>query len=276
MPELPEVETTRLGIIDALLNQTITDVVVRNPYLRKTIPDDFAKQLTNQLVVNISRRGKYLIVELADKALLIHLGMSGSLRVITNPQLNEIKKHDHVDIYFSPCLLLRYHDPRRFGLMEIIPQPSYQHASLLNLGVEPFSDDCCADFFIQKSRHIKTPIKAWIMNQRVIVGVGNIYATEALFLTKIHPLTPTQQLSFSQWEKLIYHIQGVLNAALQSGGSTLKDYVNSNGKQGFFTLKLLVYGKAGKPCSVCNNMLQEVWISQRRSVYCNNCQPLKN
>lgn len=275
MPELPEVQTTATSLTP-LLNQTVTNVHIFQPKLRFGVPDDLDR-LQGLDLVNIKRRAKYLILTFSqsniEKHLLIHLGMSGSLQ--QHPIGTQKRKHDHVIIEFGNTQL-HYHDPRRFGM--ILWLDDYQHKLIDHLGVEPLDDDFNADYLyrlIHARKHPMTrPIKAVIMEQSVVVGVGNIYATESLFLSGIHPLTPANQLSPSQLASLVGFIKQVLTISIQKGGSTLRDFTVADGKMGYFQQTLNVYGKKNAPCPSCGTAIETVKIAQRASSYCPTCQPL--
>lgn len=292
MPELPEVETTKASL-EPLLGQTIIDVQVFQPKLRWPIPDDLATIIGYRLTA-IDRRAKYLILTFAKTdadplKLIAHLGMSGSLQ--QHPSGSDKRKHDHVIINFQgdniQSTALHYHDPRRFGAM--LWHHEYQDKLLNHLGVEPLSDEFHADYLYdliqrtnlttnntKKPRPITKPIKAVIMEQQVVVGVGNIYATESLFLSGIHPLTPANNLSRPQIETLTSHIKAILNRSIELGGSTLRDFTVANGQTGYFQQTLNVYGNQGKLCPTCGNILENVKITGRASAFCPSCQPLNS
>ncbi len=270
MPELPEVETTKRGIMPHLADQTIERVVVRQSQLRWPVTSTLNDQLTNQKLLSITRRGKYLLLKIHQGTLLIHLGMSGSLRILettVSPQ-----KHDHIDIVFKNGKTLRYTDPRRFGAFLWVDGNPLLHPLLSKLGVEPLESCFTSTYLLTHAQRRTLPIKSFIMDHHIVVGIGNIYATEALFLAKIHPLTPANTLSQKQMEALTSAIGCILNEAIQQGGTTLKDFVNTEGKPGYFFLKLKVYGRAGQPCVVCHSPLETLRIGQRATVYCSFCQ----
>lgn len=269
MPELPEVETTKQGLIP-LLGQQIMAVHIREHRLRQTVPNELHQAVGAQCL-SLSRRGKYIILQTSQGYILIHLGMSGSLR-LCNPQ-EEYRKHDHVILNIGNQLSLRYHDPRRFGLFLWLNSNPLQHSLLVNLGVEPLESDFTADYLYQKSRNKKLAIKQFIMDSHIVVGVGNIYANEALFAANIHPLTPSNKLHLTDYQRLQQHIYQILNAAIIRGGTTLRDFVNSQGEMGYFQQELMVYGKEGQPCIICQNPLQLVRINNRSTIYCSQCQP---
>jgi len=270
MPELPEVETTRRGIEPYLLNQTVTKIVVRQPQLRWPIPLAFQEDFLHQTLNSIQRRGKYLLLNTDNGTALIHLGMSGSLRIVSSKQLHQ--KHDHVDIHFSNNLVLRYTDPRRFGSILWTADDPHQHQLLINLGPEPLSADFNANYLWRRSRHRRQAIKQFLMNSHIVVGVGNIYANESLFKAKIHPTRAAGKISLKRYQVLIEVIQETLKDAIQQGGTTLKDFVNSDGKPGYFSQHLQVYGRGDQPCFCCGKHLSEIRLGQRTTVFCSNCQ----
>jgi len=270
MPELPEVETVRQGLLPHLLQQKITDIIIRHPHLRFPIPTQLKAQVRGQKVLNISRRGKYLIFTLPKGNLIWHLGMSGSMRVLLKPL--PARKHDHVDLIFSNQTCLRFNDPRRFGALLWTEQDPLLHPLLIKLGPEPLSKEFSTQYLWEKSRNKKVAIKTFLMNSQIVVGVGNIYAAEALFKARIHPATPAQKLSPAQCNHLCRAIKIILRQAIKRGGTTLKDFVKSDGKPGYFKQELQVYGRAGLACYVCNNKLKQLRQAQRATVYCPQCQ----
>ncbi len=269
MPELPEVETTRRGIAPHIEGHRIEDVVVRNSKLRYGVPRGLANKLCGQVVEQVVRRGKYLLLETEVGALMLHLGMSGSLRYVNDGLA--ATKHDHVDVVFaSGCL--RLHDPRRFGSVLWLPVGSAEHPLLANVGPEPLSDEFNADYLYQRSRGRRGPIKNYIMDSKVVAGVGNIYANESLFMAGILPQRAAGRVSLDRYQILVIKIKQVLQAAIDSGGSTLRDFVNSDGKPGYFAFEHKVYGREGQPCLVCGDVLKLKRIAQRATVYCSSCQ----
>ncbi len=268
MPELPEVETIKNGILK-IIDDKVVDVVIRNSNLRYKINKDLSKFCLNKVVKDIYRRGKYLIIRFNKGNLILHFGMTGSL-VFINKKLSEIKKHDHVDIVFEK-FLLRYNDPRRFGFIKY--EEEITNCELLNkLGLEPLSDNFTAEYLFDKIKDKKTKIKQLIMNNEIVVGIGNIYACESLFLSCISPLRSGNAISLRQTRKLVECIKNVLNQAILSGGSTLKDYKKVDGTLGYFQINHKVYGKSGKPCTSCNTTISEIRIGQRNTFYCGVCQ----
>ncbi|MBY4678839.1 bifunctional DNA-formamidopyrimidine glycosylase/DNA-(apurinic or apyrimidinic site) lyase [Marinobacterium arenosum] len=269
MPELPEVETTRRGVAPHLLGRTVTELVVRQPQLRWPVPTELHDLLPEQPVVAVERRAKYLLIRFERGTLLIHLGMSGSLRIIEADR--EAGKHDHVDLCLDNGQALRLTDPRRFGA--VLWQPAdQQHELLAGLGPEPLEDDFNADYLIARCEGRRTAIKTFIMDNRVVVGVGNIYANEALYAAGIHPKRAAGRISRQRLACLVEEIKRVLAQAIKQGGTTLKDFVGSDGKPGYFAQQLNVYGRAGEPCPGCGTALQEIRLGQRSTVFCRHCQ----
>ncbi len=269
MPELPEVETTLRGIEPHLLNQRVSRVIVRDPRLRWPVPDTVIKA-EGQRFISLGRRGKYLLLNLQRGGLIIHLGMSGSLRILLQPA--EPEKHDHVDIQLDNGVTLRFNDPRRFGAFLWVDGEMESHELLRSLGPEPLSAEFTADHLYQRSRHRKVAIKNFIMNGHMVVGVGNIYASEALFMAGIHPNRAAGRVSKQRYEGLVAAIRDVLSRAIEQGGTTLKDFVNSDGAPGYFAQELLVYDRAGSECFQCGAPIQQKVIGQRSSYFCSGCQ----
>lgn len=269
MPELPEVETTRRGIEKHVINKQIFDVILRTKKLRWPIPARLKTNLKDQSISAVNRRGKYLLLTTGKGTLIIHLGMSGSLRV--TDKTSPAKKHDHVDIVFSDKLL-RLHDPRRFGAVLWTSNNPFQHKLLSSLGPEPLSQEFNGSYLYNHSRKRKISVKEFIMNSRIVVGIGNIYATEALYSSGINPLRAAGKISNTRYELLADNIKTVLTKALQCGGTTLRDFVNEEGKPGYFSIDLKAYGREGLPCMLCNNPLRAVKQNQRTTTYCTHCQ----
>ena len=269
MPELPEVETTRLGVIDHVKHKTVSDCVVRNPSLRWPIPDDLKDSIQGQCLLDIERRGKYLLFRFAHGTMLIHLGMSGSLRVM--PQHSDVAKHDHVDICFDD-ICLRFNDPRRFGCVLWTSDAISEHALIAHLGPEPLQPAFDAEYLYARTRKRRQAIKTLIMDSRIVVGVGNIYANEALFNAGVHPLKAAHKVTKQQTYVLVDEIKNVLANAIKRGGTTLRDFVGGDGKPGYFAQELNVYGRAGQACKSCSKPLTEKYIAQRSTVYCTRCQ----
>ncbi len=270
MPELPEVETIKRGLIPALLHQTITEILVRNPKLRWVVSSDLSKKLQNLKVIDIQRRGKYLLFKTESGDLILHLGMSGRLQLLYEPTTPQ--RHDHVDIVFSNGVTLRYTDPRRFGCLIWTEQPAEQHKLLAHLGVEPLSKKFSGKYLYEQAVKRKTPVKLFLMNHQIVVGIGNIYANEALFEAGIHPLTPAKSLTLSQCQRLVEACKHVLGRAIKAGGTTLKDYQNAHGQLGYFSQQLKVYGKSELPCQICGTSLVGISVGSRATVFCPKCQ----
>lgn len=270
MPELPEVETTRSGIEPHIKNQTIVKVIVRQPKLRWPIPASLAKDLPGHSISGVSRRGKYLLLKSKLGTVIIHLGMSGSLRILKTPV--PPGKHDHVDFELGSGDILRYTDPRRFGCILWEVNDLAQHPLLSKLGPEPLLEEFDSSYLHSLSRKRKAPIKTFIMDSHIVVGVGNIYANEALFMAGISPKRAAGAISKARYEKLVVAVKSVLAQAILVGGTTLKDFTNSNGDPGYFKQSLQVYGRGGLPCNNCEKDLSEVRLGQRATVYCSVCQ----
>ncbi|MEY4641125.1 MAG: hypothetical protein RLZZ227_1119 [Pseudomonadota bacterium] len=270
MPELPEVETTRRGIAPHVEGKRVKTVVVRNARLRWPVTPALADALGGQKIELIERRAKYLLLQTKVGTLVTHLGMSGSLRIV-DPS-HPIRKHDHVDIVLSDNQILRFHDPRRFGCMLWVTGEVMAHPLLADLGPEPLSDAFDADYLFRRSRKRSAPIKSFIMDQRIVVGVGNIYANEALFGAGISPRRKGGSVTRAQYEALVAEIKAVLTRAITAGGTTLRDFVGSDGEPGYFIQQLQVYGRGGEPCVQCRSKLTEFRQGQRATVYCHKCQ----
>jgi len=271
MPELPEVETTKEGIKSYLDGQTIEKIIVRNSQLRLPVPTDIDLLCAGKEIKAVTRRAKYILIHLSEGYLLIHLGMSGHLRIVPNSTLPE--KHDHIDLVMNG-LTLRYCDPRRFGLFVYLAEDPHRHALFSHLGPEPLSENFNSDYIVQRSRNANTPIKSFIMNNKIVVGVGNIYATESLFMAGIHPLTPAKNLTKSAYLSLVLHIKKVLQQAIEAGGTTLKDFYAFDGRPGYFRICLKAYGRKQQSCFQCNTLIDSVVIAGRQSTFCPHCQPL--
>lgn len=270
MPELPEVETTCQGLKKALCGQAIVATTVRNSALRYPVNADLADKLINNTIIDLYRRAKYLILRLNYGHLLIHLGMSGHLRMTQCE--HPAKKHDHIDIELCNNSILRYHDPRRFGIVLWFEQAPEEHPLLNKLGPEPLLDEFNADYLFKQCSKRKSAIKTIIMNNQVVVGVGNIYACESLFKAKIHPKRSASTLKLNECQRLVDAIKLVLTEAIKQGGTTLKDFFSSDGKPGYFSQSLAVYGRQGNSCYQCKQELLSCKIGQRNTVYCNHCQ----
>lgn len=269
MPELPEVETTCRGIAPHVCGHTVEQVHVRERRLRWPIPEDLDVRLSGQRLVRVTRRAKYLLLEAETGTLIVHLGMSGSLRMVDAG--TPVQKHDHVDIVLSSGQCLRYHDPRRFGAMLWSEQP-LAHELLRRLGPEPLSDAFDGQRLFQQSRKRRMAVKPFIMDNAVVVGVGNIYASEALFAAGIDPQREAGSISRKRYDELAAVIKRILAHAIERGGTTLRDFVGGDGKPGYFQQELFVYGRGGEFCKHCGSTLREVKLGQRASVYCPKCQ----
>ncbi len=270
MPELPEVETVKRAIEPVIKGKIISDVIIRDRRLRWAIPKNFEKNVAGNKIKTVERRGKYLLLNSNAGSLLIHLGMSGRLHLI-DPTTN-IKKHDHADFIFSKKLALRFHDPRRFGALIWTEKDPHQHKLLKHLGIEPFDQNFTANYLYERSRKKITSTKQFLMDGKIVVGVGNIYANEVLFLANIHPLRVASTLLISDCEKLVSAIQRVLSYAIELGGTTLKDFQSADGKPGYFQQDLKVYGRENENCFVCKQTLEAVRINNRATVFCAKCQ----
>ncbi|MGR5254426.1 bifunctional DNA-formamidopyrimidine glycosylase/DNA-(apurinic or apyrimidinic site) lyase [Vibrio astriarenae] len=269
MPELPEVEVSRLGITPHLQGQTIAKFTFRAPKLRWDIPQKELKQLEGQVITQISRRAKYLLIETPKGTAIVHLGMSGSLRVLDADF--PAAKHDHVDLQLSNGKMLRYNDPRRFGAW-LWCEKGESHPVLENIGPEPLTAEFDAAYIAEKAITKRVAVKQFIMDNKVVVGVGNIYANESLFKSRISPLRPANQVTKKEWELLVNEIKATLETAIAQGGTTLNDFAQPDGKPGYFVQELLVYGKAGEPCPVCAEEIKEQKIGQRNTFFCMTCQ----
>ncbi len=271
MPELPEVEVCRLGITPHIANRKVEEVVVRNAKLRWPIPDDVFN-IVGKTLEKIERRSKYLLLRFSSGTLLLHLGMSGSVRILEQgtPEV----KHDHFEMLFDNEKMLRLNDPRRFGAVLWFPEHIDQQGLLSKLGPEPLTDDFSHGHLFVKAQNRKVPIKTFLMDNHVVVGVGNIYANEALFIASIHPATPVNSIGEQKFNELTDIIKQVLAAAIKQGGTTLKDFTQADGKPGYFAQKLFVYGRAGEKCDGCQTELEEIRQSNRSSVFCPQCQVL--
>lgn len=269
MPELPEVETTRRGLSPHLVGHVLNDVVVRRRQLRWPVPDAVENAVGYPLEA-LERRAKWLIFRTAPGALLMHLGMSGSMRVFpdTAPAPG---RHDHVDLVFDDRLM-RFNDPRRFGALLWAPGDPLAHPLLARLGPEPLTDGFDGDWLWRQSRGRRAAVKAFIMDSRVIVGVGNIYAAEALFAAGIHPQRAAGRISLPRYRRLAGAIREVLARAIRAGGTTLRDFTVADGSPGYFSQQLMVYGRRGQPCPRCGHAFMHRTIAQRGTVYCGRCQ----
>ncbi|EON14497.1 MULTISPECIES: bifunctional DNA-formamidopyrimidine glycosylase/DNA-(apurinic or apyrimidinic site) lyase [Pandoraea] len=275
MPELPEVEVTRRGIAPHVAGTRVARIDVRNASLRWPVPDGLDTLLRGETLVGVTRRGKYLLLEYAPGWLLVHLGMTGTLRVMSEPHaLPAAGVHDHIDLVFERCAL-RYRDPRRFGAVLFHPRSAgdvLMHPLLASLGVEPLTDDFDGQRLYAGTRGRTVAIKQALLAGNIVVGVGNIYASESLFRAGIHPRMQAGKLSRPRAEKLAKAIKDVLAAAIEKGGSTLRDFVGSDGKSGYFQQEYFVYDRAGQPCRVCGTPIRQIVQGQRSTFFCPHCQ----
>ena len=270
MPELPEVETTRRGIAPHVTGRIVSRVLVREPRLRWPVPHALIEQLPGQAIASVGRRGKYLLLETTVGAALVHLGMSGSLRLIEADA--PPGTHDHVDIVFADGLALRFRDPRRFGSLLWTTRPSQEHPLLRDLGPEPLDGDFSGGYLSAAARGRRVAVKPFIMNSHVVVGVGNIYANEALYLAGIHPRRAAGRIGRDRYHRLAAAIRRVLNESITAGGTTLRDFINGVGEPGYFAIHLRVYGRGGEPCPGCARPIREIRQGQRSTFYCPACQ----
>lgn len=270
MPELPEVETIKNYLQQHILNISITSILIRQPNLRWRIPDNVKSDLFQQKIIQIQRRGKYLLFISHKGVLIVHLGMSGKLLIL--PKQHKPNIHEHFALTFANDKSLVFIDPRRFGAVLWADSSWQEHPLLRDLGPEPLNDEFTATYLFQLVQNRNIAAKQFIMDSHIVVGVGNIYANESLFLAKIHPERKVKTLSFDDCEKLVASIKTILQMAVAKGGTTIRDYVNSENKGGNFQHYLKVYGRGGKPCVMCNNLLIESRLGQRTTVYCSTCQ----
>ncbi len=269
MPELPEVETTRAGLAPHLDGRRITGVTLRRPDLRWPIPPEVAAHLPGQRIEGIRRRAKYLLLDTGAGSALLHLGMSGSLRVLA-PDV-PVRPHDHVDLTLDSGRVLRFNDPRRFGCLLWQPRGTV-HPLLAALGPEPLDPAFDGDYLFAFSRGRRAPVKAFLMDQRTVVGVGNIYAAEALFAAGISPLREAGRISRERYLRLADEIRAILAYAIRRGGTTLRDFISPDGAPGYFEQELAAYGRGGQPCPRCAAPLRQASIAQRTTVWCARCQ----
>lgn len=269
MPELPEVETARRGLAPHLQGRRIVDVVLRRPTLRWPIPREVSDCLPGQTIVAVRRRAKYLLIDTAPGCALLHLGMSGMLRILPGPTV--AGAHDHVDMALDSGRVLRFTDPRRFGCL--LWQPIGEvHPLLRDLGPEPLSHDFDGDFLFETSRNRKVPIKSFLMDQRIVVGVGNIYVAESLFRAGIAPARAAGSIGRERYARLARAIKDILAHAIERGGTTLRDFLNVDGAPGYFEQELSVYGREGEPCKTCGRKLRGTRLANRATAWCARCQ----
>ena len=271
MPELPEVETTRRGIEPHLVGMTVRELIIRRRDLRQAVPQSI-QDIEGKIIHSVSRRAKYLLVTLDEEHhLIIHLGMSGSLRIID--PATDFRTHDHIAITLSSGLQLRYHDPRRFGIVTHYHGATpLAHSLFSALGPEPLSDDFHTSGLFQSLQNLKRPIKVALMDNAVVVGVGNIYASESLFQAGIRPTTAANEVSRKRIGTLVECIKTVLQKSIAQGGTTLRDFLRENGEPGYFRQELFVYEREGLPCRICGTPISKITQAQRSSYYCAKCQ----
>ncbi len=269
MPELPEVETSRRGIEPHLIGERIDKLTIRERRLRWPVSTDVDRQLAGQTVVSVGRRAKYLLINTTNGTAIIHLGMSGSVTIVNRDTPAGI--HDHFDIDLASGKSLRYRDPRRFGSLHWTDNPE-QHKLLRSLGPEPLDDAFSGEYLWKKSRGRRVNIKQFIMNAHIVVGVGNIYAREALFQAALNPKRAAGRIALQRYDVLVTAIQDVLQAAIKAGGTTLRDFYGGDGEAGYFQQDLAVYGRDDEPCRNCKRPISIVVLGQRSTYYCKNCQ----
>jgi formamidopyrimidine-DNA glycosylase len=269
MPELPEVETTRRGLLPYVVGRAIARVEVREPRLRWPVAKHLPRALAKVRIGSLERRGKYLLFGTEAGTLLVHLGMSGSLRYLPAPSTPGA--HDHIDVHFDDGGTLRFNDPRRFGSFTLTMAPK-SHPLLKDLGPEPLGEEFTADYLWRASRNRRVAIKQHLMNGRVVVGVGNIYASEALFRAGIHPRRPAGRIARARFEPLVVSVRDVLRDAIEEGGTTLRNFVGGDGEPGYFRASLRVYERDGSPCVSCGTPIERRVLGQRATFYCPRCQ----
>ncbi len=268
MPELPEVETTCRGIAPHIADRRVVSAIIREPRLRWPVSPDLETHIRGARFLGVRRRAKYILMDTDRGTLMVHLGMSGSLRIM--PAEAPALFHDHVDIVLDDHRCVRYHDPRRFGSMHWLSGES--HPLLDHLGPEPLAPSFSGAYLYERSRRRSTSVKQFIMDGKVVVGVGNIYANEALFMAGIHPKRASGRVAAARYEALAEAIKNVLSNAIEQGGTTLRDFVGGDGQPGYFAQQLRVYGRQGKPCRICQTALNEVRQGGRSTVFCRVCQ----
>lgn len=271
MPELPEVETTRRGVAPHLEHRVVEDVIVRHRGLRWPVPRGLARTLAGQRLSGVDRRAKYLLFRFERGTLILHLGMSGHLRVV--PCETPVAKHDHLDVVFEGDRCLRFNDPRRFGSVHWTKDEPGEHPLLRELGPEPLGEEFGGDYLFRRSRGRRVAIKLFIMNAAIVVGVGNIYASEALFLAGIRPGRAAGRVTRVEYARLVEAIRTVLQRAIAKGGTTLRDFTQPDGNTGYFSIYLNVYDRAGEPCRVCGSEIRHRVMGQRSTYWCPSCQP---
>ena len=269
MPELPEVETSRRGIEPHIINTRVARVVVRNRSLRWPVSKTVDQKLTGETITSVTRRAKYLLINTDSGSAILHLGMSGSVFIVDHNTPAGV--HDHVDIEFDSGKTMRFRDPRRFGSLHWSKSP-LRHKLLKSLGPEPLGDEFDAKYLWEKSRGRRVSVKQFIMNAQIVVGVGNIYASEALFLSCINPRRAAGRISLRRYERLVVAIKEVLTSAIKAGGTTLRDFYGGDGEAGYFQQQLEAYGREGEPCRRCDAPITAIVQGQRSTYYCKQCQ----
>lgn len=270
MPELPEVEITRRGLVPHLMGRRVETVVVRNRNLRWPIARNLGARISGSTVRSVERRAKYLLIGCGSGWLIVHLGMSGSLRVL--PRATAAGKHDHFDLVLDSGLIVRLTDPRRFGALLWLETPAERHALLKNLGLEPLEAEFTGRALQGKAKGRRVAVKQFLMNGGIVTGVGNIYASEALFHAGIHPARSAGHISRARWERLAHAVRATLESALDSGGSTLRNFASADGEPGHFQHQHSVYGREGKPCRACKTPIRAQRQGQRSTFFCPRCQ----
>ncbi len=271
MPELPEVETTCRGVRPHVEGRVLSALIVRNPRLRQPVPAVLGELLSGLRLERVARRAKYLLFDFGSGHVIVHLGMSGSLRVIDPSEPAGV--HDHVDFVFGQCAL-RLRDPRRFGLVVWQPGAAESHPLLAGLGPEPLGEQFDGAWMYRLSRGLRAPVKHVLMDSKRVVGVGNIYASESLFRARIHPLEPAGRIGLQRYRRLAAEVRATLAAAIEAGGSTLRDFVGGDGQPGYFQQQYFVYGRDEAPCRVCAAPIRRIVSAQRATFYCPHCQRL--
>lgn len=270
MPELPEVETVRRGIAPQVTGQRVTQVIVRQPRLRWPVSEELAAMLPGQTIQHVDRRAKYLLLRTEVGTAIVHLGMTGRLRILSAD--TPVGKHDHVDVLLANGRCLRFNDSRRFGAVLWTADPPEQHPLLQTLGPEPFEATFSGDWLHQRAQGRALAVKPFIMNHHIVVGVGNIYASESLFAARINPLRPAGQITRAEYERLAEAIREILHEAIRQGGTTLRDFVGSDGEAGYFRQQLCVYDRYRLPCPACGQWIDRCRLGQRSTYYCPHCQ----
>ncbi len=270
MPELPEVETTRRGITPHVIDRTILECVLRTAKLRWPLDLALCQQLPSQKILEVERRAKYLLLICEQGTIILHLGMSGSLRIVQAGTTEQ--KHDHVDLIFTDGQCLRFTDPRKFGAFLYTDTDPYQHKLLCHLGLEPLTEAFSGNYLWSVAKGKKVTVKQFIMDQKTVVGVGNIYASEALFRAGIRPDRAAGRIGLKRYEKLTSAIKEILHEAIGAGGTTISDFSQADGKPGYFTQQLQVYSRSGEPCTICGQPIFSLRLGQRSTFYCPVCQ----